>query len=218
MATLAGALLAGCAGHGSVHMVPVGGKRLNTTSPLIVKASPDECYYWVNDKQELCVAMREAGGSLLGGRFEHEFTLSLVLAGPPAGPARHYRLSRYSLRAQNREGFVYTRSASLTGEAVVWDYDMSRLHGRFRLIAKHQSYSVLRGWHGHARVLLVGEFTAVPDRQAGERILALTEKDGMARKPSHAWPSPAKGPSQDRLRRGDPGPSRPMPGGHPLQP
>jgi hypothetical protein len=206
MAALAGALSAGCAGHGLIHMVPVAGKQLTTTSTLIVKVSPDECYYWVNDKQELCIAMRETGGSLLGGRFEHDFTLSLVLAGPPAGPARHYRLNRYSLRAQNREGLAYTRSASLTGEAVVWDYDTSRLHGRFRLIAKHQSYSVLTGWRGDARVSLVGELTAVPDRQAGERILALTEKDGMARKPSHARPRRVKKPAQSRLRRGTPTP------------
>lgn len=186
--------LMGCAGHGSVHMIPLGPKPIKMTGPLIVPVAPKESYYWVNEQQELCVAMRTKRHSLLGARFEREFILSLVLDGLPAGSARYYRVGRRALRAKTRAGFTHTRSASLSGTAVVWDYGRASLHGRFRLTAKQQSYSVLTGWHGDRRVLFVGEFTAVADQAAGERILARTEEDGMARPPPRSKRIPIQGP------------------------
>lgn len=187
-------ILMGCAGQGSVHMIPLGPKAIKMTGPLIVAVAPKEAYYWVNDQQELCVAMRTRTHSLFGKRFEREFVLSLVLEGLPAGSARYYGVGRRGLRAKTRAGFIHTRSASLSGTAVVWDYGRASLHGRFRLTAKQQSYSVLRGWHGDRRVLFVGEFTAVADRGSGERILASSEEDGMARPPPRGKPIPVQGP------------------------
>lgn len=191
-------VLTGCAGRASVHIVSIGGKRLSATSPLVVKVSPDECYFWLSDNDELCVAMRQASGSILGKQHEREFILSMILDGPPAGPARHYRLNRYSVRIKGRNGFVYTRAASLAGEAIVWDYDTDHLRGRFRMVAKHQTYSILTGWRGDARVLIVGEFSARRDAQAGKEILVRTEEEGMEREPSHAKPVPIQGPPRGR--------------------
>ncbi len=178
----------GCTGHAVIHTVPVGPKAINTTGALIVEVAPDECYYWLNDDGELCLAMRSTKRSILGRRFEREFLLSLVLDAPPAGSARHYRVFRRTLRGRHRAGSSHTRCASLSGMAVVWDYGNGRLHGRLRVTAKQQSYMVLTGWGRDRRVLLVGEFAAVNDRAAGETIFAWTEEEGMSRRPRRGVP------------------------------
>lgn len=174
-------LLTGCDGRGSVHIVPIGGQTLNASSPLVIKASPDECYFWVNDDKELCTAMRKTAGWILGKQHEHKFILSLVLKGSPAEPGRHYRLNRYSARMKGQDGFVYTRAASLAGEVVIFDYGMKRLRGRFRMITKYQTYSVLTGWRGNSRALIVGEFDARRSLHAGKKILAQTQEEDMER-------------------------------------
>ena len=196
MAALGLLLLAGCAGHASIHLVPLGGSKISTTAPLVQKITPDECYYWVNEKNELCLAMREVDRSIWGKRFEGEFILSLVLEGLPAGAARDYRVSRRTLRARLRAGYRHTRAASLGGIVGVWDYDGGELKGRFRMSAKHQTYSILTGWGGNAAVLFVGEFTAVLDRPAGEKILARTEERGMERPPPGTKPKRLPGASR----------------------
>ncbi|MGB2988113.1 MAG: hypothetical protein WBE26_19775 [Phycisphaerae bacterium] len=187
-------VLTGCSGRAVVHMIPLGAKKISMTSPLVVRVSPDECYFWLNEKQDLCVAMRATNVSLIGKRFEREFVLSLVLDGPPAGSARQYRVGRRVMRARGRAGYSHTRSASLAGIVGVWDYGKGKLRGRFRLAAKQQSYSVLTGWKGDRRVLFVGEFIAAANREMGERILVRTEEDGMARPPPRGKPIPVKGP------------------------
>ncbi len=189
--------LIGCTAPASVHIVSIGGKRLTATSPLVVKVSPDECYFWLSDDDELCIAMRGASGSIFGKQHEREFILSMILDGPPAGRGRHFPLNRYSVRMKGRDGFVYTRAASLAGEAIVWDYDTGRLRGRFRTIAKHQTYSILTGWRGDARVVIVGEFSPRRDARAGKAILARTEEEGMERERSHIKPVPIQGPPRD---------------------
>jgi hypothetical protein len=173
--------LCGCAGRATVHVTSLDTKKITATGPLVVRASPDECYFWVNERHELCVAMRSANASLAGKRFEREFALSLVLDGPPAGSARQYSVGRRAMRARARAGFSHTRSASLSGVVLIMDYGADKLRGRFRLIAKQQTYSVLTGWKGDHRVLFVGEFDAVSNRSAGEKILARSEAEGMGR-------------------------------------
>lgn len=175
----------------------MGGKKISATAPLVQRITPDECYYWVNEKNELCLAMRAADWSILGDRFEREFILSLVLEGLPAGRARDYRVFRRTFRARGRAGYRYTRAASLAGIVGVWDYGRRKIQGRFRLSAKHQTYSILTGWGGDKGVLIVGEFTAVPDRGAGEKILAQTEERGMERKGPGPRPKRVLGSQQE---------------------
>ncbi len=191
---LCGIALASCSGRASIYVVPLGPTPIRTTGPLVIQVSPDECYYWVNDEQDVCVAMRTGNASPLGKHFKREFLVSLVLDGQPAGPARYYRAGRRTLRAREKVGFGHTRSASLAGMVVIWNYGKGKLAGRFRLTAKQQAYSVLTGWAGDRRVLYIGEFTAVADRQAGRKILARTEEDGMARAPALPKPIPVHGP------------------------
>lgn len=194
LAALCVILHAGCAGHATIHMLPMGPKPIKTTGPLVIEVAPDECYYWVNDDRDLCVAMRAHRESLFGERVSSEFVLSLVLDGVPAGSGRYYRLGRRAVRAKRSAGYTHTRSASLSGIAVVWDYGRRNLRGRFRLTAKQQSYSVLTGWRGNRRVLFIGEFAAVANQATGEWILARTEENGMARPPSRQKLTPVQRP------------------------
>ena len=113
--------------------------------------------------------------------------------------ARDYRADRRTLRARGRAGYRHTRAASLTGIVGGGDYGRRRLQGRFRMTAKHQTYSILTGWRGNAAVLIVGEFTAVPDRTAGEKILSRTEERGMERLPP--GPKPKRLPGARRITR-----------------
>ena len=172
---------AGCAGHAVVYSVPLGTKQISTTGPLIVRVTPDECYFWVNDQEELCVAMRSFSGSILGKRFHRELLMSMVAKGLPAGRGREYRMDRRTVRARNDAGYAHTRSASLGGIFTVWDFGRGRLRGRFRFTAKEQSYSVLTGWSGNSTVLCIGEFTAFRNETAGKRLLARTEEGAMGR-------------------------------------
>jgi hypothetical protein len=172
---------AGCAGHAVVYSVPLGTKQISTTDPLIVRATPDECYFWVDDQEELCVAMRSFSGSILGKRFHREFLMSMVAKGLPAGSGREYRMDRRTARTRNDAGYAHTRSASLGGILAVWDYRRGQVRGRFRFTAKEQSYSVLTGWSGNNTVLCIGEFTAFRNETAGKRLLARTEEGAMGR-------------------------------------
>lgn len=189
-----GGLLAGCSGHAFVSLIPTGPKPIRPTAPLIVEVFPNECYFWVNDQQKLTIAMRAHTGSLWGKRFEREFVLSILLDKPPDGPSRYYHVGRHTLRARNRAGYAHWRVASLGGAVVVWDYGKRNLRGRFRIQAKQQSYLVLTGWDNNQHVLLLGEFTAIPGPQAGQRILAQTEGEGMTRSPPSTKPIRIQGP------------------------
>lgn len=180
----------GCRGHGVVHLVPTGTARISMTKPLLVEIRPTNCYYWVTDKNQLCIAMRQIKHSLFGERGRQEFILSMVLEGVPAGVGRNYRANRRTMRAHRHKGLSHSRIASLAGIVGVWDFDQRKLRGRFRFSTKQQTYSVLTGWGSDRGVLLIGDFTAIPDRKAGEALLARTEERGMER-----------GPVQPRARR-----------------
>ncbi len=179
---------AGCTGHGLIYSVPLGTKRMSAVGPLLTRQTPQECYYWVNEKDELCITLREFRGSLLGKSFEQETVLSLVVPGVPAGTGRDYRMDRRTARMRLRAGFTHLRAGSQNGILSVWDYGRGVLRGRFRFYVRQQSYSVLTGWSGDASVLVVGEFAGVPDRVRGEKLLARTEEGALNRQES---PSPA---------------------------
>ena len=193
---LGAATASGCTGRASLHLLPLGHKRISTTKPLVVRITPDQCYFWVNEDRKLCVAMREWRGSFWGKPLEKEFNLSLVLDGLPSGSARDYRVTRRTARTRNRAGYSHLRAASLNGIVAVWGYGKGNLHGRFRMTAKQQSYSVLVGWGGDHHVLIVGEFTATRNQRAGKAILSRTEEGTMSRPPPRPKPTPVSGPSR----------------------
>ncbi len=182
----------GCAGNASVHMIPVSSRKISMTGALVVRIDPNKCYFWLSEQGEICIAMGRAKRSILGSAFDREFALSLVLEGLPAGWGRQYRVDRKTLRVRRDAGFTHTRAASLSGLAAVYDYGEKQLRGRFRIAAKQQSYSVLTGWAGDRSVLYVGEFRAIRDRAAGEKILAWTAEGKMARAPPTDQPEKTK--------------------------
>lgn len=160
-------------------------KRITTNRPLMSHYKPNECYYWINDDGKLCVAMQRRGGRLLGNWFRREFSLSMVLGEPPTGEARTYFGHRRTLRALNHRGLAHDRYASFRGATGVWGYGSGTLRGRFRFSVKGQSYLVLTDWASDRLELLTGAFTAVENREAGERIFAKTEVQGLARPALH---------------------------------
>ena len=193
--------IAGCAGSASVQMIPLDARRISATAPLIVHVRSHRCYYWFNDKQELCVALRDVRPSIAGAMRSRELNLSLVLGAAPAATSRDYRVTRETARLKYRRGMSHTRSASLAGIVGVWSFGDGRtLKGRFRFTAKTQSFFALSGWSGNKRTLYVGEFVAVSNRAAGEAILAATESDGMERNGA-PFAVPVQGPPRDTKTR-----------------
>jgi len=186
--------LAGCRGSASYTIASLNTRRISASESLTRRIDAGECYHWINDYGELCVAMRMTDGSILGKAFSKTSIASLVLGDPPASTGRDYRATRRTARFNNNAGYGHTRAASLRGVVGVWDYDKKVIAGRFRLVTRQQSYSVLTGWRGKAQVLYVGEFRSVFDRKAGEAILNNTEKNGMQRKQPAGKPRRIQGP------------------------
>ena len=183
--------LAGCSGRALVHTIPLGTQKINTEGPLLLRESLHECYYWVNDKRELCIAMRTFHRSLFGKLLEREFVMSLVAPGTPAAESRDYKVDRSTARVFSRFGIYPQRGGSQSGILTVWDFGRGRLKGRFRFNARQQTYSVLTGWSAATVSMYVGEFTAVENRQRGEAILKQTEEAGLGRdQPARPSPNP----------------------------
>ncbi len=181
--------LTGCTGGGVVHSIPLGTKRISTASPLIETHRPQECYYWLDDRSRLCVTMRHKHASIFGKILSEDRSTSLVFDGAPAGDARSYPVDRRTLRMRIDQGFTHLRGASLSGAAAIWDYCPGKpLHGRFRITATQQSFSILTGWSGDARVLLASDFMAVPNEAAGMPILTETEEGALRRDPLSTAP------------------------------
>lgn len=192
-------LHSGCAPVATVHVIPLNLQKINVNRPLIATFTADECYYWVNDESELCIAMTgkiRAGLSPAGSRRpgsgpgRHEFDLSLVLEGLPAGASRAYIATFRSARSRMRNGSVHTRFASFEGVVSVWDYGSKKMGGRFRFKAVQQSFMVLLGWGRDTQVLCLGDFTAKHDRRRGEALFARTEEGALKRPPSRIRPIP----------------------------
>ncbi len=186
--------LSGCRGHGVVHLVPTGSAKISMTKPLLLEIHPTECYFWVTEENQICIAMRQNKQSLLGKWGRREFILSMVLEGVPASVGRNYKANRRTMRAHRHKGLTHSRIASLAGIVGAWDFDQRKLRGRFRFSTKQQTFSVLTGWGSDRGVLVIGEFTAIPNRKAGEALLARTEHHGMER-------GPQRGSDQPRARQ-----------------
>jgi len=173
----------GCTGTGSVHMVSLATRKINPAEPLVITVKPGECYYWRDERDRLCLALREFRGSLFSRVLERETLISFVLGEPPAATSREYPVNTSTFRWRRRGGLTHLRAGSLNGVVAVWDYGKRTLRGRFRLTIRQQSYSVLTGWSGDARYIVVGEFQAVRDAERGQAILKRTEEDAMQREP-----------------------------------
>ncbi len=191
-------LVCGCAGSGRISVVPANLQKISTTEPLVREWRVGRCYYWSeapgeadagdNDQRprsrktdRLCIAMEFESISLLGDYAKQQMWASFVLGGTPANVPRNYRVNSRSLRMIGRRGYGHTRWASLGGIVTVRREPNGDIRGRFRIGAKQQTFFIATGWSGNEKVLLLGEFRAVENPDAGRRILERTERDGMDR-------------------------------------
>jgi len=196
-----------CAPAAKVSIAPLNLKKVRANGPLIVNFKPTACYWWVNDEQQLCIAMGLSKLTFTSWSLDKDkFALSLVFDGLPAGDARMYLLSRRTIRGKRDVGVLHTRFASVTGVAAVWGFgrktqstiqsttqstiQSTRMTGRFRFVGVQQSFFVLTGWGTPRQIFCVGEFTANFNREKGEAILAQTEEGAMARESADALPEP----------------------------
>lgn len=201
---------AGCAGRGTVQLVPQMRSDLPPGEPLMQTVPVNEAYYWVAQDGALSVALRYRSSSLLGKAFETDWQMSLLLPDLPAGSQKLYRLSMREVRLVQSNGGDHRRSSSLTGIAVVNAPSNGTLVGRFHVLVRQQQFSVLNGWMPPAYqapvLVMVGDFTAVHQPQRGKEILAHTEEGEFGRPtlisiPLHPVTRPASQPARSTSPR-----------------
>jgi hypothetical protein len=179
----------GCNGSARFDLIPLGLQRIQAQAPLIYTLRAAECYFWIDSGDQLCIACADESGPWFGKGAGMSLRVSLVLDGLPAHVARDYRATRRTLRGRASQRGRHARFASTGGIVAVWVDDEDRIHGRFRVLTRYQTFNVLLGWTGTQQVLLLGEFRAVRDRERGEPILARTEEEGMERQPATSQPA-----------------------------
>lgn len=187
--SLCGLWAGGCHGSARLDLIPLGVQRIEAKAPLIYTLRADECYFWTDAADQLCIACTDETAELFGEGTKTSLNVSLVLDGLPAHLARDYRASRRTLRGRANQRARHVRFASTGGIVAVWMDDKDRIHGRFRVLTRYQTFNVLLGWRGTQQVLLLGEFHAVRNRRRGESILARTEEDGMERSSAESEPA-----------------------------
>lgn len=178
--------LSGCAAPATVHVIPLSLNRVNVNQPLMVTVEPTACYWWLNEGNELCIAMTARSGALGGPLRRREFDLSIILDGLPAGSSRAYAADFHTARGRARNGLSHTRFASWSGSVAIWDFDPTGrrpLKGRLRFQGVQQSFFILTGWGKDASILVLADFTARHDAARGQAIMSRTEHGITAQSP-----------------------------------
>jgi hypothetical protein len=185
-------LVSGCSGWARVHVIPAEVERMSPHRPLVKCHDLSEAYFWLNQDNELCVALSRGSAEK-----RQAFDLSLVLPEEPAGPGRYYQVNRRTLRALIRDGGPPRRYGSYRGMVRVWydEGDPDVLNGRFRIWANEQEYKFwMDYWTNDREVMLVGEFKAVRDPVRGGEVLGRTEAEELKRGPPVGRLRPVTGP------------------------
>lgn len=182
---LASALLAGCRGGGTAHVVPLTRTDFTDREPLIQNVPLSEAYYWVDDGGHVTVALRYHAASLLGPAFEADWQMSLVVEGLPAGSSRLYSLRPDAVRIVQTLGADQRRSRGWSGIAVLRAPEAGPLKGRFHVNVRQQQFTLLGGWspppYQAPTMVIVGEFDAVLDADRAQAIRRETEAAGFGR-------------------------------------
>lgn len=188
-------MVTGCApSAGLVHIVPTDVQRVALNRPLLDTLPVQQAYCWVDSDGDVCIALH-GSERVPGLSGERHFDVALVLGPIPAGVGRVYRAGFHTARARISHGLVHRRYVSLDGLVSIEGFGGRALRGRFRFKAMEQSFLVLTGWGHDRQVLCLGEFVAIPDRAAGEEILARADKGGLPRPPPPDRPVPVEGPA-----------------------
>ncbi|MEE9293373.1 MAG: hypothetical protein V3W34_00195 [Phycisphaerae bacterium] len=192
--------MSGCTGSGRVSIISTNLRELPSTGPLVKTLDAQRCFFWIDSSpttgdttvsdtspetapalQRLYIAMESANLFQFLDNGKRRMAMSLVLRGSPKSGPHSYKVDRQSLRMIQHSGYNHTRWASLNGIVSVRREADGSIRGRFKMAAKQQHFLITTGWTGRQHALLVGEFCAVHNPEAGRRIIELTESDGMAR-------------------------------------
>lgn len=174
---VAGVLLTGCQSAGRVEFASLDFRAIDPPSPEVSRLALNHCYWWEDEQGRVWIAMEHERPVLLGVE-RLTCQLSLLLEKLPAGRARNYHATRRQLRGVARLGPAQARFVSTAGIVALYREAGERLRGSFRLRVSQHSQQLLGGWSKPVRFLMLGEFVATRNEEAGRRILAETESDG----------------------------------------
>lgn len=176
--------LAGCGGSGRIHIASLNYRAIDPPAgpaPGVTTLDLERCYWWTDEKGQVCVSMEREVPSLLGRLARFTFQMSLVLEKPPAGRARDYSVAKRELRALARVGPAQSRFTSVAGIVALYREPGDRLRGSFRLLAAREVNGLLGGWSRPSGYLMTGTFVAVHDPRRGRVIADATEAFGWQR-------------------------------------
>ena len=187
-AALAGTLVlcTGCTGSARVSLISLNNQAIDPPQVEPYELEAAECYWWVDDAGDLCIATRAEQNNLFLGQFGTiELDFSLALDKPPAGIGRDYPIRQREARLLIRSALQNHRFLPIAGIVSVLTKPGSAMHGSFRIwmnpIQEVGVLSFLPPKTGP--ILCYGTFRAVRNPKRGESILKRSEEWGFPRPP-----------------------------------
>lgn len=150
-----------CDGGGRLDFISTQMRDLTEEEPLITTFHPGQCFWNVDADGFLEIGLHYENIPLFGPLSGATLDLSFELDQPPAGSAKTYQLRAREVRGRAELGAVIHRFRSLNGVISVWVDSDTRIHGRFRMLVGHDTFTILTDWRPAAPLLIVGEFDAV---------------------------------------------------------
>ncbi len=166
----------GCTGNARLTLIPLRSSTLTPRSQLEYTVSPQECYWWVDEQDRLCLAMCYHNFSILGDLTRDAFELSFVFKDPPPKEEKVYVARRDVARALWHRSAWHLRLRAQTGNVAVERRSEDVLAGRLRLTCSSEAFWILKGWERKSRVLIQGHFTAVRNAEQGRALLQRIEE------------------------------------------
>lgn len=183
--TFACLFLVGCGGSAKLSFISMHSQSIDPPRVEPYDFHAQECYWWIDEDGDLCLAVAAHEGSLFLGRLgDVDVELSFVLGKPPAGSGRDYALSQRGVRSIVRSAMQNQRFNAISGVISVLTKPGDEMHGSFRIwmtpMYETGLLSFLPGKPGP--LLCYARFKAVKDPGRGRAVLRRTE-EGAPRPP-----------------------------------
>ncbi len=173
---LATVAASGCTGNARLTLIPLNSSGLTPRSQLEYTVSPQECYWWVDEEDRLCLAMCYHNFSILGDLTRDAFELSFVFKDPPPEEEEVYVARRNVARAVWHRSAWHLRLLAQMGNVAIERRSDEILAGRLRLRCSSEEFWILTGWQRKSPVLIQGQFTAVRNAEQGRALLQRIEE------------------------------------------
>lgn len=197
---------AGCDGRARVDYTSLDFANIDPPGTRVTRHEMPHCYWWMDDRNQLWIAMERHAPSILGLVWSSEARIVFVLERPPAGRGRNYVVGKREMRGAATFGLVDVRYVAQQGLIGVNrdSADSNELRGSFRIQAGFSVSQMLGGWGRPTAVLMFGDFVAVQDEQRGRRVV---EAAGLNRweeesRPTVTQPSGETGTNPDVIPPG----------------